>query len=90
MSGSRWSGAELVDVEISGEVQGLRVNGVDVGPLVEAELDRRHPERALIRPTDAARRFCPCRVAVPTRVVSDSRTIEARTVPPRWIRACLW
>lgn len=53
VSGSRWSGAELVDVDISGEVQGLRVNGVDVGPLVEAELDRRHPERALMRPADA-------------------------------------
>ena len=32
---------------------GLRVNGVDVGPLVEAELDRLHPERVKLRPTDA-------------------------------------
>ena len=29
------------------------VNGVEVGPLVEAELDRRHPERAAMRPTTA-------------------------------------
>jgi hypothetical protein len=33
----------------------MRVNGVDVGPLIEAELDRRHPERTKLRPTDAAR-----------------------------------
>jgi uncharacterized protein YjbI with pentapeptide repeats len=30
------------------------VNGVDVGPLVEAELDRRAPRRAKMRPTTAA------------------------------------
>jgi hypothetical protein len=47
-------GAEWQDVDISGEVQGLRINGVDVGPLVEAELDRRYPERPAMRPTDAA------------------------------------
>lgn len=46
-------GVELVDVDIHGEVENLTVNGVDVGPLVEAELDRRHPERVLMRPTDA-------------------------------------
>jgi len=46
-------GAELVDVDISGEIEDLRVNGVDVVPLVEAELDRRYPERAKMRPSDA-------------------------------------
>ena len=46
-------GAELVDVDISGEIEDLRVNGVDVVPLVEAELDRRYPERATMRPSDA-------------------------------------
>ena len=30
------------------------VNGVDVGPLVNAELDRRYPDRAKMRPTDPA------------------------------------
>ncbi len=47
-------GAVLANVEISGEVEDLRVNGVDVVPLVEAELDRRDPDRAAMRPTDAA------------------------------------
>jgi uncharacterized protein YjbI with pentapeptide repeats len=46
-------GAEVHDVEITGEVVDLRVNGVDVGPLVEAELDRRYPDRPKMRPTDA-------------------------------------
>jgi uncharacterized damage-inducible protein DinB len=50
----RLRGAWVGEVEIDGEIAGLRVNGVDVGPLVEAELDRRHPDRALMRPTDAA------------------------------------
>ncbi|HEX6447542.1 MAG TPA: DinB family protein [Streptosporangiales bacterium] len=47
-------GVELCDVEISGELQNVTINGVDVGPLVEAELDRRDPERAKMRPADSA------------------------------------
>lgn len=46
-------GAWLQGVEITGEVEGLTVNGIDVGPLLEAELDRRHPDHAAMRPTDA-------------------------------------
>ncbi|PSL55960.1 DinB family protein [Saccharothrix carnea] len=49
----RLRGAELVDVEISGELVNVVVNGVDIAPLVEAELDRRLPERAKMRPDDA-------------------------------------
>lgn len=49
----RLRGAELIDVDISGELRDVVVNGVDIGPLVEAELDRRMPERAKMRPTDA-------------------------------------
>ncbi len=50
LTGVRIRGAAVVDVEISGEVRNLRVNGVDVMPLVDAELDRRHPDRAKMRP----------------------------------------
>ncbi len=39
----------LVDVDVSGYVNGLVVNGVDVTEYVEAELDRRHPERVQLR-----------------------------------------
>jgi hypothetical protein len=46
-------GAALINVDVSGEIENMRVNGVDVGPLVEAELDRRHPERVKMRPADA-------------------------------------
>jgi uncharacterized protein YjbI with pentapeptide repeats len=48
------SGAELGNVRIDGEIKNLVINGVDVAPLVEAELDRRDPERARMRPTDPA------------------------------------
>ena len=40
-------------VEISGDVEGLVVNGVEVAPLVEAELARRYPDYAAMKPTDA-------------------------------------
>lgn len=49
----RMTGAEILDTTIDGEIQNLVINGVDVGPLVEAELDRRYPERPLFRPTTA-------------------------------------
>jgi hypothetical protein len=54
LSGAVLRGAELVDVTISGEIQNLTINGVDVAPLVNAELDRRFPGRAKMRPTDVA------------------------------------
>jgi len=49
-------GAKIVDallenVELSGLITGLRVNGIEVAPLVEAELDRRYPERLALRAT---------------------------------------
>ena len=53
LTGAVIRGAALVDVEISGEIENLRVNGVDVVPLVEAELNRRYPDRAKMRPADA-------------------------------------
>jgi hypothetical protein len=54
MNGVVIRGAELVDVDIYGEIGKLTVNGVDVGPLVAAELDRRYPDRPKMRPVDAA------------------------------------
>ncbi len=44
LTGVRMRGVELVDVEISGELQNVVVNGVDIAPLVEAELNRRHAD----------------------------------------------
>jgi hypothetical protein len=51
-NGSRLRAVELVDVEIYGELQNVVVNGVDIAPLVDAELNRRMPERARMRPDD--------------------------------------
>src|ERR1700710_335741 len=49
----RMRGVELEDVEIDGELQNVVINGVDVAPLVEAELARRDPEYAAMKPQDA-------------------------------------
>jgi hypothetical protein len=54
LDGVRMTGVEVPDMEIYGEVVRLLVNGVDVVPLVDAELNRRMPERALMSPTDLA------------------------------------
>jgi hypothetical protein len=52
MQGTRITDGWLLNADISGYIGGLRVNGVEVAPLVEAELDRRFPERVKLRATD--------------------------------------
>jgi hypothetical protein len=47
--GARITDGWLRNADISGYIGGLRVNGVEVAPLVEAELDRRFPERVKLR-----------------------------------------
>jgi hypothetical protein len=54
ISNCRLRGVELIDVDIYGELQNVTINGVDIAPLVEAELDRRMPDRAKMRPDDPA------------------------------------
>jgi hypothetical protein len=54
MRGVVMRGVELVDADIYGEIVNLTINGVDVGPLVDAELNRRYPDRAKMRPADPA------------------------------------
>jgi len=54
LRGAKIRGSLLIDVEITGEVDNLTVNGVDVSAFVEAELERRDPDRAKMRPTDPA------------------------------------
>ncbi len=46
---ARLIGVVMQDAVIDGLVTNLVVNGVEVGSYVEAELDRRHPVRVLIR-----------------------------------------
>jgi hypothetical protein len=52
LEGAKVTDAYLRGADISGNIEGLRLNGVDVGPLVGAELDRRFPERVLLRAPD--------------------------------------
>src|SRR5678815_500592 len=54
LSRARLVGVVMQDAVIDGLVTNLVVNGVQVMPYVEAELDRRHPVRLLIRSDDPA------------------------------------
>lgn len=54
LSGARLIGVVMEGAEIDGLVTGLVVNGVEVSAYVEAELDRRHPVRVLIRSDEPA------------------------------------
>lgn len=53
LTGVEMRAVDLIDVTITGDMQNLVINGVDVAPFVEAELDRRDPDRVKMRPTDA-------------------------------------
>ncbi|GGB41366.1 hypothetical protein GCM10011492_35350 [Flexivirga endophytica] len=52
LDGARFVGCVMRGVELDGLLGEVTVNGVDVMPYVEAELDRRHPVRVLIRSDD--------------------------------------
>src|SRR6516165_1430055 len=54
LSGVVMRGVELANADIYGEIVNVTVNGVDIGPLIAAELDRRYPDRAKMRPADPA------------------------------------
>jgi len=75
-------GVELVDVAIDGEIINVTVNGVDIGPLVEAELDRRYPDRVKMRPHDPAG-FREAWEILGRRW--DQTVTRARRLPPEWL-----
>ena len=54
LSGIVMRGVELVNADIHGEIENLTINGVSIGPLITAELDRRYPDRVKMRPEDPA------------------------------------
>jgi hypothetical protein len=60
MIGVVMRGVALENVDINGEIEHVTINGVDIGPLIEAELDRRDPNRPKMRPTtpDGFREAC--------------------------------
>jgi DinB superfamily/Pentapeptide repeats (8 copies) len=47
--GAKITDATFYGADISGDLEGLRLNGVEVGPLVTAELERLFPERVKLR-----------------------------------------
>lgn len=68
----------LRNADISGDIEGLHVNDVEIAPLVEAELDRRFPERVKLRAID------PQGLAEAWTIIEEvwRRTVErARTLP---------
>jgi hypothetical protein len=54
LSGVAMRGVELINADIYGEIENLTINGVDIAPLIDAELNRRYPDRAKMRPADPA------------------------------------
>lgn len=54
MSGVIMRGVELDGARISGYIGDLTINGIAVWPLIEAELNRRYPDRAKMSPADPA------------------------------------
>ena len=51
MNGVTMRGVGISDTSIDGEFENVVMNGVDVAPIIEAELDRRDPDRPKFRPT---------------------------------------
>lgn len=54
MSGVIMRGVELDGARIYGEIGDLTINGIAVWPLIDAELNRRYPDRAKMSPADPA------------------------------------
>src|SRR3954447_9434834 len=79
-----FEGAKITDAwfygaDISGDLEGLRLNGIEVAPLVTAELERLSPERAKLRATD------PDGLAEAWATIEDtwqSTLARARALPP--------
>ena len=52
LTGARMRGVDLSGADLDGSISGLRICGVEVEPLINAELDRRHPERTILEATE--------------------------------------
>ncbi|WP_086821715.1 DinB family protein [Allokutzneria sp. NRRL B-24872] len=92
LTGARLIGVVMQDAVIDGLVTNLVVNGVEVTRYVEAELDRRHPVRALIRSEDPAElreasRQLHADWAATTERIRRTPGIERRSVNDEWSAA---
>jgi hypothetical protein len=52
--GARLTDSWLRNAQIDGYIGGLKINGIEIAPLIEAELDRLYPERTELRADDPA------------------------------------
>jgi DinB superfamily/Pentapeptide repeats (8 copies) len=52
LSGVKMIDALMVNASFSGLIEGLTINDIEVAPLIAAEMERRHPERAQLAATD--------------------------------------
>jgi hypothetical protein len=89
LSNTRLVGVVMQDAVIDGLVTDLVVNGVEVMEFVEAELDRRHPVRLLLRsddPADLRRGWQQLRVdwAATVAQVRESPGVEHESVNGEW------
>jgi hypothetical protein len=89
LSRARLVGVVMQDAEVDGLVTNLVVNGVEVMAYVEAELDRRHPVRLLLRsddPADLREAWRQLRAGWATTAERMRRTpgIEHRSVNDEW------
>lgn len=92
LTGARLIGVVMRDAVIDGLVTNLVVNGVEVTEYVEAELDRRHPVRVLIRSDDPAdlreaARQLHAGWAATTERIRRTPGIERRGVNDEWSAA---
>jgi hypothetical protein len=87
---ARLIGVVMQDAVIDGLVSNLVVNGVEVTSYVEAELDRRHPVRPLMRSSDPAdlweaeRRLRADWAATVARLRGMAQGLEHRRVGGEW------
>ena len=89
LTGARLIGVVMQDAVIDGLITNLVVNGVEVSEYVEAELDRRHPVRVLIRSEDpadlrAASRQLHAGWAATIERIRRTPGIERRSVNDEW------
>lgn len=83
LHGPSFEGTRVTDgwfrgADFSGDIEGLVVNGVEIAPLVSAELDRRFPERVQLRAAE------PDGLAEAWQMVSDlwgETVADARRLP---------
>jgi hypothetical protein len=80
--GARITDGWFLNTDVSGDITGMRVNDVEIAPLVTAELDRRFPERVKLRATD------PQGLAEAWELIEGvwARTVSrARELPPAFL-----